>query len=94
MNASYEQQLGNYLLMRLLGQGGFADVYLGEHIYLHTHAALKVARIQLSEEHSKRFLTEARIIAYLDHPNIVKIHDFPTGCATRFVTDPQRLAKR
>lgn len=85
MNASHEQQLGNYLLARLLGEGGFANVYLGEHIYLHTHAALKVVRMRLSEEHSKRFLTEARIIAHLDHPNIVKIHDFGIHEETPFL---------
>ncbi len=36
------QQLANYRLISLLGQGGFADVYLGEHIYLNTLAAIKV----------------------------------------------------
>ncbi len=36
------QQLGNYRLIRLLGQGGFADVYLGKHIYLDTPAAVKI----------------------------------------------------
>ena len=39
------QQLGNYRLLRLLGQGGFADVYLGEHMYLRTQAAIKVLQI-------------------------------------------------
>ncbi len=36
------QRLGNYRLVRLLGQGGFAEVYLGEHIHLDTPAAIKV----------------------------------------------------
>jgi len=32
------QQLGNYRLLRLLGQGCFAEVYVGEHVYLETQA--------------------------------------------------------
>ena len=36
------QQLGNYHLLRLLGEGGFAEVYLGGHTYLGTHAAIKI----------------------------------------------------
>lgn len=38
------QRLGNYQLTRLLGHGGFADVYLGEHIYLKSLAAIKILR--------------------------------------------------
>ena len=38
------QQLGNYRLVRLLGRGAFAEVYLGEHRYLKSYAALKVLR--------------------------------------------------
>jgi len=36
------QQLGNYRLIRLLGEGSFANVYLGEHTHLDTQAAIKV----------------------------------------------------
>ena len=43
------EKLGNYRLMKLLGRGGFADVYLGEHIYLQTVAAIKVLRMQLTD---------------------------------------------
>jgi serine/threonine protein kinase len=39
------QQLGNYRLIRLLGEGGFAEVYLGEHVYLKTQAAVKVLQV-------------------------------------------------
>ncbi len=70
------QQLGNYRLLRLLGQGGFADVYLGEHLYLKTLAAIKVLHTHLASEDSERFVNEARTIARLTHPNIVRVLDF------------------
>jgi serine/threonine protein kinase len=38
------QQLGNYRLIRQLGKGGVAVVYLGEHVHLKTKAAIKVLR--------------------------------------------------
>jgi serine/threonine protein kinase len=44
------QQLGNYRLIRQLGEGGFAEVYLGEHVYLKTHAAIKVLQTQLASD--------------------------------------------
>src|SRR5258706_10629012 len=65
------QYLGNYRLSYLLGQGGFAEVYLGEHITLKTPAAIKVLRMQLVREAQESFLHEARTIAGLDHPNLV-----------------------
>src|SRR6266550_1570243 len=42
-----DQQLGHYRLIRHLGRGGFADVYLGEHLYLNTKAAIKVLQTRL-----------------------------------------------
>src|SRR5215469_17526064 len=70
------QQLGNYRLIRLLGKGGFADVYLGEHIHLGTQAAIKVLHTQLAKDDIETFSNEARTIARLEHPNIVRVLDF------------------
>ena len=70
------QQLGNYRLVRILGQGGFADVYLGEHIHLSTQAAIKVLRTQLAGDDLAHFRAEARTIAHLVHPNIIQVLDF------------------
>src|SRR5207248_11339216 len=64
------QQFGNYQLIRLLGQGGFADVYLGKHIHLNTHAAVKILRSRLVGSTLNDFRTEAQTIARLIHPNI------------------------
>lgn len=70
------QQLGNYRLLHLLGRGGFADVYLGEHVHLNTLAAIKVLDTHLSSEGREQFRNEARTIARLEHPNIVRVLDF------------------
>lgn len=70
------QQLGNYRLVRLLGRGGFAEVYLGEHIYLDTQAAIKVLSTYLASDDLEQFRDEARTIARLEHPHIVRILDF------------------
>src|SRR5690242_8089182 len=70
------QQLGNYRLTRLLGRGGFAEVYLGEHVRLNMLAAIKVLHAHLSEEEKASFQREAQVIAELVHPNIVRVLDF------------------
>lgn len=71
------QQLGNYHIVQLLGRGGFADVYQGEHIYLKTQAAIKVLQARLSSpEDINSFLKEAQTVAHLSHPHIVRVIDF------------------
>lgn len=67
------QQVGNYCLLRILGYGGFADVYLGEHLYLKTQAAIKILRTPVTEGDCEEVLKEARTIARLEHPNIVRM---------------------
>ena len=79
------QQLGNYRLLRLLGKGGFAEVYLGEHIHLKTYAAIKVLHAQTIEKDFKDFLVEARILANLEHPHIVRVLEFGVENTTPFL---------
>lgn len=70
------RQLGNYRLVRLIGHGGYADVYLGEHVYLKTSAAVKVLHTQITDEDVENFRTEALTIAHLIHPHIIRVFDF------------------
>jgi serine/threonine protein kinase len=79
------QQIGNYRLIQLLGHGGFSDVYLGEHIYLKTQAAIKVLQMQLATDERENFLNEARTIAHLIHPNIIRVLDFGVQGYTPFL---------
>jgi serine/threonine protein kinase/tetratricopeptide (TPR) repeat protein len=70
------QQIGNYQILRSLGQGGYATVYLGLHRYLSTPAAIKVLHTYLTSSDQQQFLVEARLIASLDHLHIVRVLDF------------------
>src|SRR5256714_184769 len=79
------QQLGNYQLIRFLGEGGFAEVYLGEHIHLGTQAAIKVLHTQLTIDDVDKFRTEARTIAHLIHPHIVRVLEFGVEGKTPFL---------
>ncbi len=79
------QQLGNYRLLRLLGEGGFAQVYLGEQVYLKTLAAIKVLHTRLAQDDLEGFLSEARTIASLKHPRIVRVLDFGVEGGTPFL---------
>lgn len=79
------QQLGSYHLIRLLGRGSFAEVYLGEHVQLKTQAAIKVLHTSLEEGEVERFLHEAQTVARLKHPHIVRVFDFDVEGHTPFL---------
>jgi len=70
------QQFGNYRLLHLLGRGGFAEVYLGEHVYMQSKAAVKVLYGPLATSEAQRFLHEAQTLVRLEHTNIVGIKEF------------------
>ncbi|HET8840225.1 MAG TPA: serine/threonine-protein kinase, partial [Ktedonobacteraceae bacterium] len=70
------QHFGNYYLQQLLDRGSFAEVYLGEHVYLKTLAAIKILRTHLIDESRTSFLHEAQTIARLEHPHIIHLLEF------------------
>lgn len=70
------QRFGNYQLIRLLGKGGFAEVYLGEHVYLRSQAAIKVLLTRVGDEEAEYFIKEARLLMDLRHPHIVRVLEF------------------
>jgi ABC-type transport system substrate-binding protein/serine/threonine protein kinase len=70
------QHLGNYRLVSLLGQGGYAEVYLGQHVRLNQQAAIKVLHAHLTEQEAEHFQQEAQTIATLVHPGIIRVFDY------------------
>jgi hypothetical protein len=69
--------IGRYRVERILGQGGFGRVFLAHDDELHRPVAIKVPhrhRIARPEDVEK-YLTEARILASLDHAHIVPVYD-------------------
>jgi serine/threonine-protein kinase len=67
-----------YRLIRPLGSGGMALVYLARHVLIDRLSAIKVLRrdLGMSASHRDRFLREARAVNRINHPNIVEITDF------------------
>jgi len=70
------QQFGNYRLVSLLGQGSYAEVYLGQHVRLELQAAIKVLHTYLTGSEAEHFYQEAQTIAKLTHPSIVRVFDY------------------
>src|SRR4029078_13047938 len=68
------ERIGEYLVRRMLGEGGMGKVYEAEERLSKRRVALKVLRPELtrSEEGRRLFLNEMQIIAHLEHPNIVR----------------------
>jgi serine/threonine protein kinase len=95
------QQIGRYRVQKILGKGGFGLVYLAYDDQLQRAVAIKVPHRKLVDrpEASEAYLTEARTVANLDHPNIVPVHDvgstgeFPCYVVSKYI-DGTDLATR
>src|SRR3954452_1626554 len=75
------RRIGDFQLLRRLGRGGMAEVYLAEQLSLRRQVALKVLRKNLAgdDAYIRRFQHEAQAAAKLVHANIVQIYE--VGCA-------------
>jgi hypothetical protein len=70
--------IGNYRIVRLLGQGGMGSVFEAIHETIERRVALKVLHDGLANdsEAMNRFFNEARATNRIDHPSIVQVSDF------------------
>ncbi len=83
-------RIGQYEIVERLGGGGMAVVYRSVQQPLGREVALKALSSELFQDDGfvKRFETEAKTLAKLDHPNILPIYDFEVIDGTAFLTMP------
>jgi len=73
--------LGNYRVMKQLGEGGMGVVYVGRHETLNRHVAIKVLQPDMSSNADmvQRFFNEAQAATAIRHPGIVQVFDYGTA---------------
>ena len=81
------QIIGKYRIIERLGRGGMAEVYKGYDENLERFVAIKVMHPFLASEEDfiRRFRREAKAMAALNHPNIVKVYDFDTAGSRSYI---------
>ena len=81
------QSIGHYRIESLIGVGGMGEVYLATDINASRRAALKLLPTHLirDAERLKRFQQEARVVAGLNHPNIVTVYEVGEDNSTRYI---------
>src|SRR6266516_2477545 len=84
------QILGHYRLIRPLGYGGSATVFLAEDINLQREVAVKVfmPREGNTQDFLRRFAREARVLAQLDHPHILPVYEYGEKDGSAYLVMP------
>jgi serine/threonine protein kinase len=90
MNSPGSTLNNRYRLDKLIGEGGFAKVFLATDLELSRQIALKILEQSWARERAllTRFRIEAQAIASLDHPNILQIYDFGTANGAPYLVMP------
>lgn len=87
LQPSNELRVGNYVLLRQLGRGGFATVYLAEHLSLKNQVALKwLHSPEADQQEIERFQLEGDLLGLLRHRHIVRTFDFGWEQGAPFLT--------
>ena len=78
MSFNVGETVGPYRIIEQLGQGGMATVYKAYHASLDRYVAIKALHPAFNQEvaFESRFQREARVVAKLEHPNIVPVYDY------------------
>ena len=97
------ETIGHYKILERIGSGGMGEVYLASDITAGRKAALKLlpARFTDDAERLKRFQQEARVVAGLNHPNVLTVYEVREIQSTRYIASElidgetlrQRLAR-
>jgi serine/threonine protein kinase len=79
--------IGKYLIHELIGRGGWSLVYKGMHKSLNMPVAIKMLKhdMAMNVEFAEKFQNEARVVALLNHDNIVKVYDIEELYRTVFI---------
>jgi serine/threonine protein kinase/Tfp pilus assembly protein PilZ len=79
--------IGKYLINEVIGRGGWSIVYRGMHTGLNMPVAVKMLKhdMAMNTEFAEKFHNEARIVALLNHENIVKVYDIEEMFRTIFI---------
>lgn len=90
-----EMQLGRYRLLKRVGRGGMGEVWLAEDPQLHRQVAIKMLppQKQYKEEDAALFEREAQMVAALNHPHVLPVHDYgeqrlPDGQVINYLVMP------
>ena len=84
-------RLGNYEVLSSLGAGGMGEVYRARDLKLDRDVALKVLPKEVAEDQDRceRFEREAKVVASLNHPNIVTLHSIEVSDGLRHFDFPR-----
>lgn len=81
------REIGKYIVTDIIGRGSYSVVYKGNHAALNMPVCVKMLKhnLAMNPQFQRAFKQEARLIAALNHPNIVRVYDIEERYRTLFI---------